>query len=228
MDTTPTENKPKDDSKNLSKIDKFNLGLGLFNLLGVIASISISIWGINASERIAERSGAFDKGELKLSFGGYFVYPNVDFDVYYGVDFSDSSLHFATMPIGMHNLGKKTLENVNLLLKYPHIANIAIDDSIIKFESILTEPLERKFFTVEPYDQVSYKFNSINPNFSIQAGDLICIPKETLVQETFPVMTKDSNTINVTTTIKYAYPIKIGLTAKDAMTEQYKIGRAHV
>lgn len=207
----------------VSRIDKINLGLGIFSIIGVAISIWISIWGVNTSESIAEKSGAFDKGELHLSFGGYLIYPNINFDVYYGVDFSDSILHFATLPIGIHNKGKKTLENVSMLLRYPHIANIAIDDSIIKFEGVFTEPIERKFFVVEPYDEVSYKFNSVNPNFSIHAGDLICLQKETIMKEIIPVTTKDNQTLNVSTLVNYSYPVQIGLTAKDAITEQYNL-----
>ncbi len=221
MNDQTLENIPQNESEKLSKIDKFNLGLGIFNFVAVIASIFISIWGVNTSERIAERSGAFDKGELKLSFGGYFIYPNIDFDVYYGVDFSDSSLHFATLPLGMHNTGKKTIENANMLIKYPSIAHIAMEDNYMKYESVFTDPFDRKFATVEPYDQVSIKFNTINPNFSIQSNDLICIQNETIYRGTFPVMTKDSVKLNINAAMQYSYPIQIALTAKDIVTEQY-------
>jgi len=221
MEREQTENIPLDRSEKLSKIDKFNLVLGLFNFIAVLVIIGISIWSTKKSEAIAEKSGAFDKGELHLSFGGYFINPNDEFDVYYGVNFSDSTLHFATLPLGIHNRGKKTLDNVNLLLKYPHLANIAVKDSFIKFDAVFTDPIERKFITVEPFDQVSYKFISINPNFSISAGDLICLRKETIGRETFPVKTKDSIEINFSTIFSYAYPIKIGLTAKDIRSEQY-------
>ena len=205
-----------------SKIDKLNLTLGIISIVGVIVSICISVWSINVGERIAEKSGAFDKGELQLSFGGYFIQPDVAFDVYYGVDFSDSTvLHFATLPFSIHNLGKKTIENANIIIKYPHVAKIAVVDSLIKFSALSTEPIERKFATVEPYDQVIFKLNSLNPKYSIEAGELICLQKETILNDVFPVKTKDSATVNVSVSAKYSYPIVVGLTAKDIMTSQY-------
>lgn len=211
----------KDPSEKLSRIEIFNLCLSLFNFVAVIIAICLSIWSTKKSESIAEKSGAFDKGELHLSFGGYFINSDIDFDVYYGVDFTDSILHFASLPLEIHNKGKKTVDNVSLLLKYPHIANIAVGDSSIKFEGIFTDPIERKFHSIDPYDQVSYKLNSINPNFSVQTGDIICLQKETIFKDIFPVKTKDNGVINVSTNIGYGYPVRIGLTAKDIVTEQY-------
>lgn len=206
----------------ISLIDKVNLGLGIFSIIGVIISILISIWGIQTTKNIAKESGAFDKGIFQLSFGGYFVSPDIDFDVYYGVDFSDTSLlNFATLPFGVHNFGKKTIDNANMIIKYPHIANIAVNDSLIEFNAFSTEPIERKFSTVEPYDQVIIKFNSMNPNYSIEAGELICLRGETMFKHIFPVTTKDSHTINLSTSLKYAYPVTVGLTAKDIITAQY-------
>src|SRR5690606_30186483 len=212
------------DFNKLSKIDKINLVLGITSIIGVFISIFISIWGVKTSENIAEKSGAFDKGKLQLSFGGYFITPDndINFDVYYGVDFSDTTiLHFATLPFSIHNMGKKTIENANMIIKYPHIANIAVMDTLIKFNAIATEAIERKFGTVEPYDQVIFKFNSLNPNYSIEAGELICLQKETIFKDIIPVETKDSQTINLSTSVKYSYPTMVALTAKDIMTEQY-------
>src|SRR5690606_8363475 len=66
------------DFNKLSKIDKINLVLGITSIIGVFISIFISIWGVKTSENIAEKSGAFDKGKLQLSFGGYFITPDND------------------------------------------------------------------------------------------------------------------------------------------------------
>ena len=91
-------------------------------------ALIVAIWSIKSSEHVAEKSGAFDKGNLQLSFAGYLINSDNEFDVYYGVNFADSSLHFGNLPIGIHNLGKKTLDNVNMIIKYPHMAHIALNN----------------------------------------------------------------------------------------------------
>lgn len=207
----------------LTKMDKINLSLGITSIVGLIITICVSVWSVNQSKVIAEESGAFDKGILSLSFGGYRIQPNFEYDVYYGVNFADSLLHFSSIPLGIHNLGEKTLDNVTMLIKYPHMANIGVNDSLLKFDGIFSEFAQRKYYTVEPYDQVYYKFSPINPNFSIQCGDIICLPKETIAKEIIPIKTKDNKDINITTTFSYAYNTHITLTAKDIITKEYNL-----
>jgi hypothetical protein len=203
-----------------SKIEKLNLGLGIINTIAVIIAIWIAVLGINSNEKIAEKSGVFDKGELKLSFGGYLILPDVDYDVYYGIDFSDSSLHFATLPISLHNSGKKTIEDLSLIYKYPHLANIAVD-SLIEFEYIFDDKFERRYNTVEPYDQVLYKLNSIHPNYSVQIGDLICLQGETILHDKKPVEFNDGGVLDISTSIKYGFQLNVGLIARDTEASYY-------
>lgn len=138
----------------MKKIDKINLGLGIFNLVLVIITIIVGYLAIVSNEDIAKKSGAFDKGEFDLTFGGYSIFENKDYDVYYGVEISDSIIHFSTLPINIQNVGQKTLEEVNLLLQYPTAANISIQDSLLLFEAPFIDEFERKFRSVDPYDQV--------------------------------------------------------------------------
>jgi hypothetical protein len=209
--------------KKTSKIEKFNLGLGIFNFIGLIVSISIAVWAIKSNESIAEKSGVFDKGELKVSFGGYFFESDSEYDVYYGINFKDSTMHFAGLPIAVHNQGKKTLENINILFKYPHVANLAVQDSLFELKSIFIDSIERKFLTVEPFDEVCYKLHNINPNFSILVDDQFYLRKETISEVVVPVATKDNKKINVSTSYKYAYKILIGVTGKDVNSQRFNI-----
>jgi hypothetical protein len=218
----PSKSDKKNIDEGLSRIDKFNLGLGIFNFIAVIASIFISIWGVNQSETIAKKSGAFDKGDLKFSFGGYFLLPNKTYDVYVGVNFADSSLHFGTLPFGIHNWGKKSVEDISLIIKYPNMANISVTDSLINQKNIFLDKFERKFQIDEPFDLVSYNLRSINPNFSVETPDLICFNKETKYSALIPVRTKDDYEINVQTNFSYTFDIFVGLTAKDIDTESFK------
>lgn|GEM_PF-4196401 len=207
--------------KKTSSIEKFNLGLGIFNFIGLIVSISIAIWAIKSNESIAEKSGAFDKGELKISFGGYFLESDSKYDVYYGINFKDSTMHFTGLPIGVHNQGKKTLENINILFKYPHLANLAVKDSYFELKSIFTDSIERKFLTVEPFDEVCYKLHNINPNFSILVDDPFYLRKETTEEVVVPVVTKDNKKMNISASYAYAYKILIGVTGKDINSQKF-------
>lgn len=209
---------PENESSNTSKFNKY---LGIINVLLFIFAILISIWTVKHNDSVDEKSGKFDKGDLKLSFGGYFVLPNKDFDVFMGVNFSDSTLHFGTLPLGLHNWGEKTVENIGLLIKYPHIANIAIKDSLIKVEGLFTDEIKRNFYKAEPYDQVMYSVKTINPNFSVETGDLICLREETKNSAIIPVKTKDNARINFSTSFSYSYSITVGIMAKDIKTETF-------
>lgn len=210
--------------KKISNIEKFNLGLGIFNFLGLIASISIAVWAIKSSENIAEKSGAFDKGELKVTLGGYWLENNSNYEVYYGIDFKDSTMiHLSSLPIGIHNQGKKTLESVNVLFKYPHEGRLAIQDNIFELQSIFTDSIERKFLTVKPFDEVCYKLNNINPNFSILVDDPFRLKEETIENMIIPVTTKDNKKINVSTSFSYAYKILLGVTGKDIESQKFNI-----
>lgn len=204
--------------KEYSKIDKFNLGLGLSNL---IFTILIAIWGISMNERIAEKSGAFDKGEIKLSFGGYLINPSYRYDVYYGIDFSDSTLHLTTLPLGIHNNGKKTLEDVKLLMKYPHNSKMIVENNLLDTVNISISPIVRKILKVNPYDQTLFECKSINPNLSILTEDMIYIHKEIIERYAYPAKTKDEISVNATIEYKFSPLIQLTITAKDIIAEEY-------
>jgi hypothetical protein len=216
--------KIKKEKEIFSKPDKINQIHNYINSVGVIisilVSILISILGIRSTEKIAKKSGAFDKGELTLSFGGYILSPYLDFDVYYGVQISDPSLHFAIFPLVVHNTGEKTVDNIDMILKYPHRALLAIRDSMMSCESIISGKVDRKFQINGQEDLVAYPLDAINPKFSINIHEYICVHKEKLYVTTISMVQnnfkKDINTI-------YSKPdtIQVLLTAKDIATKRY-------
>jgi hypothetical protein len=208
---------------SFSKLDKFNLGLGIFNVIALIASIIISIWSINKSELIAEKSGAFDKGEVLVGLDNFLFTNTSSTEIYYGIKFSDSTMNLAILPFTLNNTGKKTVENVNTIIEYPHNSNLAIQDSIYKFEGALSKQLSRKFFRSEPYDQISYDIQTINPNNTSQLPDLFYIPNATQVETTIPVITKDNKPINLKTKYSFSYIINFHLTAKDIISKSYRL-----
>lgn len=212
-------------AKKFTKIDKFNIGFGIVNLVGVIIAISISIWGVKKSESIAEKSGAFDKGNLQLSLAGYFINPSTEFDIYFGLGFSDTSLHFIEMPVKIYNNGKKTVADVNLFFKYLHLFNIALNDSIIKYDGAGISQVKRTMTTNLPYDQVSFFMGDLNPNMSVNPNEFICaLKEETRGEVSVPVYTKDSVLLNVSASYTYSYPTIISLTGKDIISQVYQVG----
>jgi len=171
------------EKEKFSKADKINLRFNCFNLLIVILSIGISIWAIVSNERIAQKSGAFEKGELRLALGGYDLSTHLekDIDVYYGV--SDTSLHYAAFPIVVCNSGEKTVEDIELILNYPHDTlypynglYTAIQDSIINCESII-ENVNRKLQIDGEDELVSYPIKSINPKLSVSIEEIFSVDK---------------------------------------------------
>jgi hypothetical protein len=184
-----------------------------------IAALSIPVLIQYRQEKVAEKSGDFDKGELVLSFAGYDVNEELnkhEIDVYYGIDFSDTSFHVVEFPVGVANKGNKTLEDVNLLLKYPHISRIAISDTIIKYKSPIDNKFSRKYTDGTRYDQVSFFIGDINPKTSSNTKEVIAAYKET--KRSFPVevYTKDSVKMTIDSKITFGYKIDVGVTSKDA------------
>ena len=60
----------------------------LASLIIAIIAVGISIWAVYKSEDIAKKSGAFDKGELRLSFDNFDILENQTYDVYFGINFN--------------------------------------------------------------------------------------------------------------------------------------------
>jgi len=217
---TATINKSK-----FSQIDKVNFGFSIFNAICVIVTLFVSIWSINKQEEIAEKSGSFDKGEITVRLGSYNISAEKtgqEIDIYYGIDFTDSSLHLVELPISIYNRGRKTLENVNLLIKYPHVATIALADSFVNFSSPTANKVERKFTTGGKYDQVSFFLNSIDPNSSAIPGELIVAREETKGNFFTKAYTKDSVLLGASINYSYHYIIEMLATAKDSENRSFR------
>ena len=88
-------------------------------------------------------------------------------------------------------------------------------------DTIITNPIERQFYTVEPFDVVAYKCGSINPKFSLPTYDAICFNGETSYNKKIDVKTKDNMRVTVPVAFQYGYSVSVNLTAKDASTENY-------
>ncbi len=111
-------------NKNGGCRDNLTLLLSILSFIVATCSMFISKCAVDKSEEIAERSGAFDKGELHLSFEGYIIDTKKTYEIYFGIPFHDSVLYYSSIPTGVQNSGKKTVENVELVINYPHNLNL--------------------------------------------------------------------------------------------------------
>lgn len=181
---------------NFSKIDRFNLVLGIFNLVAFIVSICISIWAVRTNKEIAQVSGVLDKGQLVLSFGGYHIDMPVKYDIYIGINSSESKSFNIRLPFGIHNHGNRTIENVKMLFTYPEseILKHNVSNIDYNFGKMFDD---RIYFHELQEDKVLYQFNFINPDFETEPGDIISV-------------FGDSNKI-----FKYIFYIVVKVSAKD-------------
>ncbi len=206
--------------KKKSNYFKENLH-NIINSVGIIIALIISIYSYNQNEKIAIKSGAYDKGSLSFLFGNYPIVPEMKYDVYFGVNLNEKDLNFTNLPVGIINTGKKTVEEVSLFYRYPNATQIAVPDSLFEIKTVLIENLKRKFEKADKFDNISFNVGKMNPNLPINAGDLIFLNKETKQNFTFPVKTKDSVTVIAKTEVSYSFPFNIMLTGKDIESTNY-------
>jgi len=209
------------ETNKVKKMDIFNIVLGILNVILLTITIVYANKAIKSNENIALKSGSYDKGEIVISFGGFFIKPNEVYDVYYGFDtLSDSVLHLTGYPLGIHSKGKKTVENISVHFKYPHLMRMAVGDSLLEFSNNLIN-LERYFQTVEPYDQVLYKINSIDPGASLGVGDIFATTETTRL---INVDAKTADDYDVSALVKYDFWCKteVIITGKDIDALYYK------
>jgi len=205
----------------MNNADKFNIGLGIVNIIMLFITIIISIKAIKSNELIAMKSGSYDKGIIKMSLGGFLIKSDSEYDIYYGFEnFSDSILHLTNYPLGIHNTGKKTIDNVRVYFQYPHFMKMAMEDTLLLFNDKLTN-IERIFQTVEPYDQILYRINSIDPGFSIGISDIFAVKESSTGSVNVDAKTADNYDVSVLVNYEYAFKTQVTFTGKDIEALRY-------
>ena len=186
------KNKKKKKEK-YSKIDIFNLCLGIVNFLGLIVSVIIAFLAIKSNEEIAEKSGAFDKGKLEMLFGGNTLEENSINSVYFGINLDQSEIISTSLPIKLNNIGQKSLENVNAIFKYSSFYEIAIKDYDYNHLKPFSDSVVRKYIKKNPYENIAYSFISLNPNQSINIDEFFLYKKDVFrpIKSTYLSKTQD-------------------------------------
>lgn len=170
---------------SLSKIEKITLFLGLFNLAAVTISLIIAFWSFKQTRLIAEESGALDKGQLILSFGGYHVDSSSKIDIYIGYDPSKDDISSFKLPFGIHNHGNKTIDNVKMLYTYINANNIfKHNESNINY-NLSNSFNERNYYQESFEEKVLYQFNLVNPDFEIEPGDILTVNRDSIKSSLF-------------------------------------------
>lgn len=209
-------------NQNMStNYDKANLRTSIASLIVAIIAIIISIYAICSQEDIAEKSGAFDKSDLKLSFGEYHLSEDMDYDINYGISFSNNTANFVSLPLMVSNEGRKSAENLEVFYKYPYESHILVDSMYLNIES-LKSGLSRKTNNYPPFGQTTLYTDAINPNISIRIGDVINLQDETKMLIDYPTKTKDSIDVNIKAEAIYSIITQVAITAKDNIAKSYR------
>lgn len=204
--------------KSKSKVNRMELA----SFIIAVIAVGISIWSVYKSEDVAKKSGAFDKGELKLSFDNFDVLENETYDVYFGINFNINELNLLEFPISVTNIGNKTVEEIVLTNNYPSEMKVAIDNDLIKINSILGDDIKRNYFSSKPFDQVSLNLKSLNPRVSINMNDLISAQETSINNEKMSAKTKDGKNIDLNITASFDYKIITTLNAKDITSQNFQ------
>ncbi len=164
---------PKKKKERRFEMAHLAIGLG-----GILVGIFTTILTIKSSEKIAEKSGAFDKPQARLYIYNIGPRPNDNTFLCYGYSFRDSSMTIGRIPVVIENVGEKTINNLSLTFRYP---NVLRRKALEKMEMITTGLFEKKqeiykgISRIGNFDYVSYQFPSLNPGQSIGINEPIFI-----------------------------------------------------
>ena len=200
----------------------------LASLFVAIIAVGISIWAVYKSDDIARKSGAYDKGELILSFDNFDVLENQTYDVYFGINFVPKELNLLELPISVTNVGKKSVEEIALISNYPNIMNAAIDSKLIELKSILGNDISREYFESKPFDQVALKLKQLNPNSAIHMSDLLSVQETSINNHKISAVTKDGKNVDFNVSADIDYKIISTLTAKDITSQNFQFNAQNI
>lgn len=196
--------------------ENINVGIGIAGIILVIISSIISYKAIESNERIARESGVFDKARPTLFFANYIMSENhkENLDIYYGINFQDSSVNFAELPFIISNSGQKDLEDIKFVLEFYKITNLAFNDtSVVKYNSSLVNKVDRFYSENGDKEMVLYTVDKINPKLNIKIPEQIQIYK-TLVEYTDLIPNKKIQ-------VKYKIQFSASLLSKNNNTQHF-------
>ena len=214
-----------ENKKLKSKISKLKKQRNLFLITTIvlpILALIIAVWQIKSSERIASDSGILDKPISELSFGGFYLKPLVNYQIFYGFDYTDKFV-FHTLPFVIHSIGEKSMNETYLMFRYNINSNLCTDTFFSLESSFDTTTFNRYYSRVEPFEFSNYKFHSINPGLNYGIGELIYL-NETIFNNEVLATTRDSVDLLFEYSLLYGKQFETTLTSEDMKAKNYQFG----
>jgi hypothetical protein len=207
---------------SLSKNQRITLWIAAIVAATGIGALGVSVWSTNRSvsksEEIAEKSGAFDRGDLRLQLGDYAPQQNAKVPVLVVLNFSNARRYTMQIPFTLFNGGKKTLENVQMVSKYPdiQIGYEVISDK--ELHLVATDGASRKHVTDGVLNQITTNLGTINPKETLETADFLKIRSpafyDSIAQQTYTDIPNGA-------TIYFSENVEVSITAKDDETKRY-------
>jgi hypothetical protein len=186
----------------MEKTDKINIGFNILSLLAAIIAIILSIKAINSSKEIAEKSGDFDRPEMRLDFGNFILPTSFDtIPIVYGINFEKESVNIGALPFQLSNIGKKDGEEIKLLIQYPSKINTALSDEYLKREIPAFTEFKRNLEKNSNNDLVTYSINKINPGLQMRIFEPIVLRNTEISTQVENFSIKATYSFAFTTTI---------------------------
>jgi hypothetical protein len=195
----------------------------ILSLIIAIGALAVSFWAVKKSDEIAKKSGAYDRGELIISFLDFDILEDKTYDVYFGVKFRPNEINFLELPYSASNIGNKTVNEIVLLNNYPNEVKAAIDSDVLEIKSILGDEVKRKSFSSKPFDQVSLSLKSLNPHSTVSLNDLMHVQETSFENQTISGVTKDGHTMHFNVSAGFSYQVITTLSATDIISQNYHL-----
>jgi hypothetical protein len=181
---------------------------------GVIGTI-VAVWAIKSANRIADRSGAYDRPKLLLSIGPFQVNPDEHHKIVYGFPFESNQRQIMTIPIGIGNAGEKDLSDISVMLRYRRVHQLAVSDDIIGISDLPAGHVVRSYREDEHFSHVTYRISNINPEVRVRLEDPITISSDTVAHPEVSAKTSDNVKVRVNVRIFWMMEVLVTVVAKD-------------
>ncbi|NIJ46599.1 hypothetical protein FHR24_003089 [Wenyingzhuangia heitensis] len=195
-------------------------------LLSIIA-ILISFYSIYNENKIAKKSGNFDKGKLKLKLGYFKLNSEKTSIVILVNESNENNILFTGIPFEIDNEGNANVLDCGLTMTYPKInGEIAVD--AMKYFEYNQNPIDfkREFYEEDKFDYILYKIKKIQPGEIFSFFELTSF-RNTIIKDKVETKDKDSIPMIVSYEMKIAYNSKINLKADNLNALNYNLVYHH-
>lgn len=200
------------------KLDKINIGISALSLVLAVIAIIVAYNAIKSNEYIAKESGAFDKPIPALSFGNYVIPSNLkdNINLMYGVEFNDSTVQIAELPLRLANIGNLDLKDIKVTISFNKNTGLLILDTAL-FHSIPPSVLEinRHSFSDTKKQQVIFEIESLTPGVELGLTEPIH-----LINTTASALVSRSKQLEV----QYQIQFEVSVMANNVIAQVYKFG----